>query len=70
VPDQTLLVPCWCPVCNGMMKGKSTYTWYDYACCVDCYIWFLDGRPATIEKWKAGWRPDDAQLKHYLEMKN
>jgi hypothetical protein len=33
-----------------------------------CYIWFLDLRPKTIEKWKAGWRPSEEELAAYKEM--
>lgn len=66
--NQDLRVPAFCPVCEGMMKGKSTFSYYDYGCCYDCFIWFLEGRPATIEKWKNGWRPDETQLKYFHEM--
>jgi hypothetical protein len=57
-----LRVPAICPVCSGFMKGKSTFTWYDYGCCVECYIFFLEERPARIEAWKAGWRPSEAEV--------
>ncbi len=69
MPDETLRVPAFCPVCDGLMKGaKSTFTYYDHGCCVDCFIWFLDGRPETIAKWKSGWRPDERAMKFYREM--
>ena len=68
MPDQSLRVPAFCPVCDGPMKGRSTYTYYDYGCCIDCYIWFLESRPKRIEEWKAGWRPSPEELKHYIEM--
>jgi hypothetical protein len=54
-----------------MMKGRSTYTFYDYQCCIDCFIWFLEGRPEKIKEWKAGWRPNEEQMAWYREsMKN
>lgn len=68
--DQSLRVPIFCPVsgCGTLMKGKSTYTYYDYGCCIDCYIWFLEGRPGTIKRWKEGWRPNEDEMAHYREM--
>lgn len=60
-----------CPVpgCGGLMKGtKSTFTYYDYGCCVGCYIWFLEDRPEKIAKWKAGWRPSEDEMVAYREM--
>ena len=66
--EQSLRVPAHCPVCEGLMKGKSTFTYYDYGCCVDCYIFFLETRPKKIEEWKAGWRPNAEQIAHYREM--
>lgn len=66
--NQSLRVPTFCPVCKGLMKGRSTFTWYDYACCIDCYIWFVEGRPSKIAEWKAGWRPSEEELLRYQEM--
>lgn len=60
-----------CPVpgCGSLMKGsRSTNTYYDYGCCVGCFIWFLEGRPEKIEKWKAGWRPSEQEMAYYREM--
>jgi hypothetical protein len=50
------------------MKGKSTYSWYDYGCCIDCKIWFLEDRPEKIKAWKAGWRPSEDELKVMRQM--
>lgn len=50
------------------MKGKSTYTFYDYNCCIDCFIFFLEGRPAKIVEWKAGWRPEKEQIDRMVEL--
>jgi hypothetical protein len=68
MPDQSLRVPAFCPVCSGLMKGRSTFTYYDYGCCIDCFIWFLEGRPKIIEKWKAGWKPSNDEMDYYREM--
>lgn len=68
VERKQLLVPCWCPVCGGLMKGKSTITWSTFGCCIDCKIWFLEDRPEKIAKWKAGWRPSPEEMAHYREM--
>ncbi len=57
-----LRVPCFCPICGGLMKGRSTYTFYDYGCCIDDYIWFLEGRPEKIKAWKEGWRPSPEEV--------
>jgi hypothetical protein len=71
MPDESLRVPAFCPHCGGMMKGRSTYTFYDYKCCIDCFIWFLEGRPEKITEWKAGWRPNEEQMTWFREsMKN
>lgn len=48
-------VPVWCPICQGLMKGKSTSTWYDWQCCIMCFINYIEGREA---RWKSGWRPE------------
>jgi len=45
------------------MKGnKSTYAYYDYGTCVDCFIFWLDGRQDAIQRWKDGWRPDAKEV--------
>ena len=63
MPNLSLRVPAFCPVCGGLMKGnRSTFTFYDYGCCIDCHIWFLEGRPEKITKWKEGWRPNVEEL--------
>lgn len=62
-----LTVPAFCPNCEGMMKGKSTNTFYDYGCCIDCYIYFLEHRPNKIEAWKKGWRPSKEEIQKMVE---
>jgi hypothetical protein len=57
--DQPLRVPAFCPICDGLMMGRSTFTYYDYGACVDCYIYFIEGRP---QRWLDGWRPDKAEI--------
>jgi hypothetical protein len=60
MPDINLRVPAFCPVCDGLMKGKSTFTFYDYGCCIDCYIFFIEGR---VDRWKKdGWRPSPEEI--------
>jgi hypothetical protein len=56
---ESLRVPGFCPVCKGLMVGKSTNTWYDNGCCINCFIYFIEGRP---EKWKTGWRPAQDEI--------
>jgi hypothetical protein len=65
--NQDLRVPSFCPVCGGLMKGRSTFTFYDFGCCVDCYVWFLEDRPQKKLMWKEGWRPSEEELKKYKE---
>ncbi len=47
------------------MMGKSTSTYYDYGACVDCYIFFIEGRK---ERWVSGWRPTEDDLRRYQEV--
>lgn len=54
-----LRVPVWCPICSGLMKGKSTNTYYDWGCCAICHIFFIEGRE---ERWRSGWRPGEQDL--------
>jgi hypothetical protein len=62
-----LRVPAFCPVCGGLMKGKSTGTFYAWGCCINCYIWFLEMRPAMQEAWKAGSRPSAEHIQRMRE---
>lgn len=57
-----LRVPAFCPICGGLMKGKSTSTYYDHGACVDCFIWFIEGRE---QRWADGWRPSEEDLENY-----
>ncbi len=59
-----LRVPTFCPQCSGLMKGKSTNTYYNHGVCVDCFIEFVDGREL---RWKSGWRPSQEQLDAFKE---
>lgn len=59
-----LRVPCFCPVCDGMMKGKSTSTFYDFGCCIDCFIQFVEGREP---RWRGGWRPSHEEIARWKE---
>lgn len=63
---EQLRVPAWCPVCERVMKGsKSNKTYYDYGCCSDCHIAFVEGRE---EKWHFGWRPNKETVAKYYGM--
>ncbi len=64
MPISDLRVPAFCPVCKGLMKGRSTYTYYDYGACVDCFIYFIEDR---VDRWKSGWRPTESELARYQE---
>lgn len=58
-------VPSFCPVCQVVMKGhKSTISYYNFACCADCHIQWVEGRE---EKWKEGWRPTSEQIAEYFQ---
>lgn len=46
------------------MKGKSTGTFYDYGCCIDCFIQFIEGRE---QRWKDGWRPSAEEVARFQE---
>jgi len=65
MPDQSLRVPAFCPICSGLMMGRSTYSWYDYGTCVNCFIYFIEGR---VQRWKEGWRPSAEELCRYKEI--
>lgn len=56
---EELRVPAFCPICGRLMKGKSTNTFYDFGCCIDCYIFFIEGRE---QRWLEGWRPSSDDL--------
>lgn len=57
-------VPTFCPLCQGMMKGKSTSSYYDFGVCVTCAIFFVEGRE---QRWKDGWRPSEEEVSAYRE---
>lgn len=58
-------VPTFCPTCKRMMKGsKCNSTYYQYNCCYDCYIQWVEDRE---QKWLAGWRPSDEEMQKFLK---
>jgi len=63
--NKELRVPAFCPICGGLMKGKSTFTFYDFGCCVDCFVYFIEGR---AQKWRDGWRPSPEEMERFREM--
>ena len=52
-------VPAFCPMCGQTMMGKSTSTYYDWGCCMNCSIHFIEGRE---QRWRDGWRPTVAEI--------
>lgn len=63
-----LIVPVWCPICDGPMKGnRSTFCYYKYGCCQMCWVEFIDGRE---QRWLDGWRPSAEELKQFEEKYN
>jgi hypothetical protein len=59
-----LTVPICCPICEFLMKGKSTNTYYDWGCCMSCFLEFIDGRE---QRWRDGWRPKEEQLSKFVD---
>lgn len=58
-----LRVPVFCPQCSFVMKGtRSNVTYYQYDCCVNCFIEFIETRE---QRWKDGWRPSPEQLEAF-----
>lgn len=48
------------------MKGKSTGSYYDFGCCINCKIFFVEGNE---KRWKDGWRPtpeDIERMKQFM----
>lgn len=67
MPNQELRVPLWCPICSGIMKGKSNVTWYKYQCCINCTIEWIEDREA---RWLSGWRPSAEQVEEFRQRSN
>ncbi len=59
MPNESLRVPAWCPICSGPMKGKSTNTWYSWKACILCFIDYIEDRE---QRWLDGWRPSEKEL--------
>ena len=50
-----------CPVCNVYsFKSRDDVYMSKFGCCEKCYIQWIEGRE---ERWKKGWRPDNANNK-------
>lgn len=65
MPDESLRVPIWCPMCKLPMKGtKSDVKYYQYGCCMTCFIQFIEDRE---ERWKSGWRPTQEEIDRYVD---
>lgn len=63
--DTPTKVPAWCPVCSRVMRGSiSTNTFYQFGCCSDCHIEFVEGRE---DRWNSGWRPDANELDRFYK---
>jgi len=52
-------IPAWCPLCQRIMKGKSTQTYIQHGVCVNCVINFVEGREV---RWTSGWRPSQEEV--------
>lgn len=60
-----LRVPMFCPVCKMVMKGsKSVSSYYNFKCCNNCFIEFVEGRE---QRWNDGWRPNDEQIERFFQ---
>lgn len=59
-----LRIPLSCPLCERIMRGKSSQTYFKHGVCVNCTIQFVEGRE---DRWKTGWRPTPEQLAEYLK---
>jgi formate dehydrogenase maturation protein FdhE len=47
-----------CPVCGSFpKKPMDDVCFVKFDCCNSCYIQYVEGRE---ERWKKGWRPDEA----------
>lgn len=57
-----LRVPAFCPLCQKIMKGRSTFSFYSHGVCVNCSIYFVEGRE---KRWESGWRPSTEEMKIY-----
>jgi hypothetical protein len=66
--DETLRnkykIPLSCPLCELIMRGKSSETFFRWGVCVMCTIEFVEDRE---DRWKSGWRPDPEEMAGYLK---
>jgi len=42
-----------------MRGSRSTQTYYDWGCCMNCHIEFIEDRE---ERWRSGWRPSPEEV--------
>lgn len=47
-----------------MNRSRSTYTYYDWGVCADCFIEFVEHRE---ERWRSGWRPSNEEVQSFLK---
>lgn len=58
-------VPAFCPICGRVMLGsRSVTTYYDFGCCRDCWVEWVDYRE---ERWLSGWRPTPEQVDAFIK---
>mgnify|MGYP001570108621 CR=1 FL=1 len=58
-------VPAFCPICERVMLGsRSVTTYYDFGCCRDCWVEWVDHRE---ERWTSGWRPTPEQVAAFIK---
>lgn len=61
---EELRVPAFCPICGWVMRSsRSTRTYYDFGCCMNCHCEFVEDRE---ERWASGWRPTPEQVAAFL----
>ena len=61
-------VPLECPVCGLLMSSfEDIISYQDNSCCTSCeLVWVFPNK----EKWLAGWRPSQDELKKYINERN
>lgn len=60
---ESLRTPCWCPVCELVLRsgtGGDDFYYYKYKCCKMCFINFIEH---SEDRWESGWRPSKEDIK-------
>ena len=57
--------PLFCPVCDIVMSTSDDHDFIQkFQCCAECGMRWAE---PMREKWVAGWRPDDNEIKSHRE---